>query len=233
MSPYKRPGVSGDDHPIRPAKHRIIEHSLPSAPGSSTDSHPSDASGQIQLPYPSTSSQIGTKPVPFQQPFSLLTFSYSPSRTLLFSDEARKYYVPPPQGANLRYEYERWVKRPEEKGRVDGLLRGILKIRERMDRSANAGDDRGGSETGIGTKWLSDIGVVSWRGVMTKYVYSVFHLPVYFSHDRKNTSYIYERILIAPYEERDGWEMNVMRVGDTLYFEEHISDAKLVEKYVM
>lgn len=35
---------------------------------------------------------------------------------------------------------------------------------------------------------------------------------------------------MAPYEERDSWELNVMRVGGTLYFEEHLSDAKLKEK---
>jgi len=39
------------------------------------------------------------------------------------------------------------------------------------------------------------------------------------------------RILTAPYEERDGWEMNVMDVNGTMYFEEHLSDAQLLEKY--
>jgi RAT1-interacting protein len=37
--------------------------------------------------------------------------------------------------------------------------------------------------------------------------------------------------LIAPYEERDGWDLNVMCVNGTMYFEEHISDAKLAERY--
>lgn len=35
---------------------------------------------------------------------------------------------------------------------------------------------------------------------------------------------------MAPYEERDGWELNIMRVDGTLYFEEHLNDAKLREK---
>jgi hypothetical protein len=35
------------------------------------------------------------------------------------------------------------------------------------------------------------------------------------------------RILIAPYENRDGWELNVMSVNGTLYFEEH---ARLAER---
>jgi len=48
-------------------------------------------------------------------------------------------------------------------------------------------------------------GVIAWRGVMT-------------------------RILTAPYEEREGWELNVMCVNGTLYFEEYVSDAKILEK---
>lgn len=39
-------------------------------------------------------------------------------------------------------------------------------------------------------------------------------------------------MLTAPYEERDGWDLNVMFVNGVLYFEEHLSEAKLREKYV-
>lgn len=38
------------------------------------------------------------------------------------------------------------------------------------------------------------------------------------------------RILTAPYEERDPWELNIMLLDGTLYFEEYISDAKIREK---
>lgn len=38
------------------------------------------------------------------------------------------------------------------------------------------------------------------------------------------------KILTAPYEERDVWELNVMCVDGTMYFEEHLSDAKIKEK---
>jgi RAT1-interacting protein len=41
-----------------------------------------------------------------------------------------------------------------------------------------------------------------------------------------------ERILTAPYEERDGWEMNIMCVDGVLYFEEHLDEARLREKCV-
>ncbi len=98
-----------------------------------------------------------TAPVPFQQPSQLLSFSYTPTRELEFNDIALRYYVHPPPGADLRYGYERWIKRPEERGRLDGLLKAIAKFRSRLDAGGSSGD-----------AWLRDISVVSWRGVMTK-----------------------------------------------------------------
>lgn len=109
-----------------------------------------------KLSYPSTSATA--RAVPFQQPSPLLTFSYTPAHELEFTDSALRYYVPPPNGADLRYGYERWVKRREEKGRLDGLLKAILKLRERMERS----------DVGSGSRWCESVGVVAWRGVMTK-----------------------------------------------------------------
>jgi RAT1-interacting protein len=38
------------------------------------------------------------------------------------------------------------------------------------------------------------------------------------------------RILTSPYEEREGWELNVMFVDGTMYFEEHLSEARLKQK---
>ncbi|CCM01915.1 uncharacterized protein FIBRA_03986 [Fibroporia radiculosa] len=149
---------------------------------------------KLELAFPSTSQTSQSKPVPFQQPVSLITFSYTPSRKLEFNNSALRYYVNPPRNANLRHGYERWIKRPEEKGRIDGLLRATSKLRNDMNAGASKGVD-----------WIRSIGVVSWRGVMTK-------------------------ILTAPYEDRDSWEMNVMAIDGTMYFEEHLSDAKLVEK---
>lgn len=59
-----------------------------------------------------------------------------------------RYYVEPPLGAELSYEYDSWIKRPEERGRLDGLLEACLKDEVKPERErAN---------------------IVSWRGVMTK-----------------------------------------------------------------
>jgi RAT1-interacting protein len=62
-----------------------------------------------------------------------------------------RYYVDPPRDADLGRGYERWIRRPEERGRLDGLLLAISEIRKR-------GAD-------------PVINIVSWRGVMTKYVF--------------------------------------------------------------
>lgn len=43
---------------------------------------------------------------------------------------------------------------------------------------------------------------------------------------------LWERILTAPYEERDGWELNIMFVNGVLYLEEHLTEARLQEKCV-
>ena len=96
-------------------------------------------------------------PVPFQQPSQLLSFSYTPSRELEFTNSALRYYVPPPIGADLRYGYERWIKRREEKGRLDGLLQAAARYRTAMNTSGASGD-----------AWLRDMSVMSWRGVITK-----------------------------------------------------------------
>lgn len=59
-----------------------------------------------------------------------------------------KYFVPPPPGANLAYGYEQWIKRPEERGRLDGLLAAC--VRDECEGERRRAD------------------VITWRGVITK-----------------------------------------------------------------
>ncbi|KAI0034723.1 RAI1-domain-containing protein [Vararia minispora EC-137] len=106
-----------------------------------------------------------------------------------FNDSALRYFVDPPRRANLRYGYERWIRRPDERGRLDSLLRAYVRVLDKPPPDVGS---------------LS-AGVVSWRGIMTK-------------------------ILTAPYEERDGWELNVMELNGTLYLEEHLTNVQLLEK---
>ena len=39
-------------------------------------------------------------------------------------------------------------------------------------------------------------------------------------------------MIVAPYEDRDGWNINVIRLNGVLYLEEHLTDAQLEAKYV-
>jgi RAT1-interacting protein len=86
--------------------------------------------------------------VAFQKPSIVTTFSYTPDRELAFDNSAMKYFVQPPVRADLGYRYSGWTKRPEEKGRLDHLLRAV----------ARSGVTQSPFE-----------GAVSWRGVMCKY----------------------------------------------------------------
>jgi RAT1-interacting protein len=108
--------------------------------------------GFSSLPYPSTSQSV-SRAIRFQRPLPLISFSYTEGRKLEFTDAAMRYYVKPPPDADLGHGYERWTRRPEERGRIDGLLRAISEIRRRgtMDPVTS---------------------IVSWRGVMTKCVQS-------------------------------------------------------------
>ncbi|KAF7312470.1 RAI1 domain-containing protein [Mycena indigotica] len=137
------------------------------------------------LEYPTSSS--GSSP-PFQQPTALLSFSYTPAHELVFDDSALRYYVPPPARAKLSHAYDRWIRRPEERSRIDGLLRALSRAQDQKHPSLASG-----------------VGAVGWRGVLT-------------------------RILTAPYEEREGWDLNVMCVQGVLYLEEHRSEEMMREK---
>lgn len=110
---------------------------------------------KLELAYPSKNPPSANRgpPVQLQQPTPLTTFSYDSKRELRFDDSALRYYVDPPPGADLRYGYERWVKRPEEKGRLDGLLKAWVKVRNGFPDGFMNG------------------GVIAWRGVMTRYVH--------------------------------------------------------------
>ncbi|KAG5718835.1 hypothetical protein E4T56_gene6552, partial [Termitomyces sp. T112] len=48
------------------------------------------------------------------------------------------------------YGYERWIRKPDGKARIDGLLKAFSKARETSNVP------------------LHDVGVVAWRGVLTR-----------------------------------------------------------------
>lgn len=129
----------------------------PSAAASKRPNHSSTTTTNASPPlstlaFPPPTTLATTHPPAFQQPLPLLTFSYTPAHVLEFSDAAMRYFVDPPRGADLNYGYERWVRRPDERGRLDSLLRAYARVRERPPAEAGS----------------VDAGVVCWRGVMTK-----------------------------------------------------------------
>lgn len=137
--------------------HTAITQSNPESSRSRTKPRLDDRSqnttaSEILLSYPNLL-QTTTKQTPFQQPTQILSFSYTPSRELEFTDSALRYFVEPPLGAKLNHGYEQWIRRPEQRGRIDGLVQAFSKAK---------GEDSSGL--------LQDIGVISWRGVMTRYV---------------------------------------------------------------
>ncbi|KAJ7031395.1 RAI1-domain-containing protein [Mycena alexandri] len=162
-------------------------------PGPSTKQRRRSPTPSPPLPAPQTLAYpaLDSPPVtatPFQRPTQIISFSYSPERELQFNDDALRYLASPPPRAQLAHGYDRWVRRPERRPRIDSLLRALSAGRQKQHPALASG-----------------VGAVAWRGVLT-------------------------RILTAPYEEREGWEMNVMCVDGVLYFEEHLSDARLREK---
>lgn len=110
-------------------------------------------SSVASLSYPSLSSSPAKVP-PFQRPSQLLAFSYDAERVLEFNDSALRYFVEPPRGADLGFHYDKWIKRPEERGRLDGLLTAWTQFKKSLRPSDPSA--------------VPDIHVMTWRGVMTK-----------------------------------------------------------------
>ena len=158
MSPAKRPisEVDADEKDTTPDRHVKQRVEEPVAEGTTESTAPSQS-----LPYPPKNRPVNQEAI--QRPSRLLTFSYDAHRALHFDDSAMKYFVYPPMNADLKYGYSRWIKRPEEKGRIDGLLKAIAKYRQDLD-GANNTPARGE----LGLQWIQQMGCVSWRGVMTK-----------------------------------------------------------------
>lgn len=99
-----------------------------------------------KLFLPSKDSKL--RSVNFQKPFQLISFSYTPERELVFDDSALRFWVEPPRNADLSHGYSRWIKRSEERGRLDGLLKALCEkpCLEARERAA----------------------AVLWRGIMCK-----------------------------------------------------------------
>ena len=162
--PKARQRLEKDVHSRLESRTRVLgtsenEKSLNRAVSGSAERVEDKARESAFLAYPDLSHP---KPIstPFQQPSQLISFSYTPGHVQEFTNSALRYFVDPPLGAHLAYGYERWIKRPDERGRLDALLKAISKVKRDAE--------------GNGAKF-PEIGVISWRGVMTKYVAPCYH----------------------------------------------------------
>lgn len=99
----------------------------------------------VRIAFPS----VAPHEVPaLHYPSQLITFSYSAQHKLEYTNSAMRYYCASPLDADLSYRYENWIKKPESRGRLDGLLEACLREEVKTERKrAN---------------------IITWRGVMTK-----------------------------------------------------------------
>ena len=100
-----------------------------------------------EFPVPA---QRACQPPLFQRPRTLVTFSYDADHELhIGSNSALRYFSEPPPKAELNYGYDRWVKRDEERGRLDSLLSCL-------------------GHGAAAIQAASRPSVVAWRGIITK-----------------------------------------------------------------
>jgi RAT1-interacting protein len=104
------------------------------------------------LAYPALTAAPAPAPA-FQQPTQIISFSYTPQRELEFTDSALRFFAAPPPRAQLAHGYDRWVRRPETRPRIDGLLRALSAARAKKHPALASG-----------------VGAVAWRGVLTRCV---------------------------------------------------------------
>lgn len=99
-----------------------------------------------KFPLPSP----GVRPPPvFEQPKTLVTFSYDEEHNLhIGSDASLRYFSMPPARADLNYGYDTWIRPDEGVTRLDSLLKCL-------------------DYEGVNTQ-PERPSVITWRGIITK-----------------------------------------------------------------
>lgn len=128
---------------------------------------------------PSSSAQAAAPPARLKRPRQITHFSYDDTHTYRADASSLKYYYNPPPGASLSRGYPHKFEKHDDGGdeHLDGLLRAVADLERSGTYAAQ------GKESAAEVPVKLDVGLVTWRGMMTK-------------------------ILTAPYAERDGFEMN-------------------------
>jgi hypothetical protein len=153
---HKRSPPSGFSPP--PTAKIARSDTAPTAAAATSNPSPASAvistsHSDLDIPYPSLDPTQSPAPPQFGQPVPLITFSYDSSHTQHFNDSALRVLAPtPPIGADLNYARDRWTRKPDTRGRLDGLLKALVIAK---DDARKAGGEL-------------KVGVCTWRGVMTK-----------------------------------------------------------------
>ncbi|PWN50938.1 RAI1-domain-containing protein [Violaceomyces palustris] len=201
-------------------------------------------------PPASSSSRIEKVRIDFQKPQVIATFSFDESRRFHNDDRSKKYFRWPPlpeqggggfeehggahwgrkshsfshgrtrsRGADLNYGYERLVSRNEEVNEhLDALLASLI------FRAQAGAEPLSKSSTGTPRLYdpASDLdrrrsNVITWRGIMTRIFTALNQDPKV--RDSKGIS-----------NRPEGFSLNAMALGSTLYLEDHVDQRKAREE---
>ncbi|KAE8214678.1 hypothetical protein CF327_g1950 [Tilletia walkeri] len=193
----------------------------PPAPETSTSS----AQTGLQAPSSSTlQTQSLTAPLKtpaFQKPACIATFSYDQDRRVHHDNSSLGVCHPPPSpqfnrqadrgrgrvcGPDLNYGYERWIRRDET---VDEHLDSLL-IALQHKASSPKGASTDAQQDQERDRDRARANVITWRGIATKLCTAVFAENDY-----------------------DAWQLNAMKIGQTVYLEEFVSAHSRTQKAVM
>jgi RAT1-interacting protein len=112
------------------------------------------------------------------------------------------YYRPAPLGADLNHGFERRIERDEEtEEHLDGLCESLM----RLIQKGKGAERRGG--------------IITWRGMITRWVASSVYSPAWkFTTSLTGDPDCY-RMMTAPFEDREGWEMSALALDGSVYVE--------------
>ncbi|OCF35706.1 protein RAI1 [Kwoniella heveanensis CBS 569] len=135
---------------------------------------------------------LRTPPPPYRYPTIITTYSHQPDRCITHDDTSMAYYNQAPIGCDLNYGFESKVERDEDVDEhLDGLCEALMEAHEKHDQRGDGGEDGDGNEAAERKG-----GIITWRGMIT-------------------------RIMIAPYEPREPWEMTAIALDGSVYVELH------------
>lgn len=130
-----------------------IKTCFSSLPGIRTLSHISAMSRrQVNTYLPLPRRDLIEPPPVYRLPTLITTYSHLPDRSIVHDDTSMAYHRRAPIGSDLTHGFDEQVEREDLDEHLDGLCEAIMNLEKR------------------GKKALRRGGVVTWRGMMTRWV---------------------------------------------------------------